>query len=124
MSFARRMRRTVRRRPAEEGQDQKVTVTSDGKATATFTNLVPTYGRLELVKKNASGTMADVTFTLTSTTDSSKTYTLTTGDNGYGVVVLPKGTYTLTEATLEAMQPMKAADGHHRRGQDHEPHRR
>lgn len=94
--------------PAEERQDQKVTVTSDGKATATFTNLVPTYGRLELVKKNASGTMADVTFTLTSTTDSSKTYTLTTGDNGYGVVVLPKGTYTLTEATLEGYAPMKA----------------
>lgn len=48
--------------------------------------------------------MANVTFTLTSTTDSSK-YTLTTGDNGYGVVVLPAGTYTLTEATPEAMRP-------------------
>ena len=30
--------------PAEEGQDQKVTVTSDGNVTATFTNLVPNYG--------------------------------------------------------------------------------
>ena len=95
--------------PAEEDQDQKVTVTSDGNVTATFTNVVPNYGRLELDKKNASGTaMANVTFTLTSTTDSSKTYTLTTGDNGYGVVVLPTGTYTLTEATPEGYAPMKA----------------
>lgn len=69
---------------------------------------MPNYGRLELDKKNASDTaMANVTFTLTSTTDSSK-YTLTTGDNGYGVVVLPAGTYTLTEATPEGYAPMKA----------------
>ena len=94
--------------PAEEGRAQIVTVTSGGKATATFTNVVPNYGRLELDKKNASDTaMANVTFTLTSTTDSSK-YTLTTGDNGYGVVALPKGTYTLTEATPEGYAPMKA----------------
>ena len=86
--------------PAEEGQAQKVTVTSGGKVTATFTNVVPNYGRLELDKKNASGTaMANVTFTLTNTEDSSKTYTLTTGSNGHGVVVLPTGTYTLTETT-------------------------
>ena len=94
--------------PAKEGQDQTVAVTSDGNVTATFTNLVPNYGRLELVKKNASGTMADVTFTLTSAADSSKTYTLTTGDNGYGVVALPAGTYTLTEAAQEGYAPMKA----------------
>ena len=110
--------------PAEEGQDQKVTVTSDGKATATFTNLVPTYGRLELVKKNASGTMADVTFTLTSEADSSKTYTLTTGDNGYGVVVLPADTYTLTETTPTGYVPMQERTVTINEGQDHEPHRR
>ena len=95
--------------PAEEGQAQIVTVTSGGKVTATFTNVVPNYGRLELDKKNASGTaMANVTFTLTNTEDSSKTYTLTTGSNGHGVVVLPTGTYTLTETTPAGYVPMKA----------------
>ncbi len=95
--------------PAEEGQAQIVTVTSNGKVTATFTNVVPNYGRLELDKKNVSGTaMANVTFTLTNTEDSSKTYTLTTGSNGHGVVVLPTGTYTLTETTPAGYVPMKA----------------
>ena len=95
--------------PAEEGWAQIVTVTSGGKVTATFTNVVPNYGRLELDKKNASGTaMANVTFTLTNTEDSSKTYTLTTGSNGHGVVVLPTGTYTLTETTPAGYVPMKA----------------
>ena len=95
--------------PAEEGQDQKITVTSGGNVTATFTNLVQNYGRLELEKKDASGTlMPNVTFTLTSTTDSNKTYTLTTESNGHDVVVLPADTYTLTETTPTGYAPMKA----------------
>ena len=87
-------------RPANEGAFQTVTVPIGGKPTLTFTNLVKNKGILEIDKVNASGAaLPGAAFTLTAS-DGETTYPLSLDANGHGVIVLPAGTYTLSETTV------------------------
>ena len=86
--------------PANEGTFQTVTVPIGGKPTLTFTNLVKNKGILEIDKVNASGAaLPGAAFTLTAS-DGKTTYPLSLDANGHGVIVLPAGTYTLSETTV------------------------
>ena len=86
--------------PANEGAFQSVTVPIGGKPTLTFTNLVENKGILEIDKVNASGAaLPGAAFTLTAS-DGETTYPLGLDANGHGVIVLPAGTYTLSETTV------------------------
>ena len=87
-------------RPANEGAFQTAIVTSGGNDTLTFTNLVENKGILEIDKVNASGAaLPGAAFTLTAS-DGETTYPLILDANGHGVIVLPAGTYTLSETTV------------------------
>ena len=86
--------------PANEGAFQTVTVPIGGKPTLTFTNLVKNKGILEIDKVNASGAaLPGAAFTLTAS-DGETTYPLGLDTKGHGVIVLPAGTYTLSETTV------------------------
>lgn len=87
--------------PANEGAFQTATVTSGGNDTLTFTNLVKNKGILEIDKVNASGAaLPGAVFTLTD--EDGNKYPLRLDTSGHGVIVLPAGTYTLSETTVPA----------------------
>lgn len=86
---------------ADNAKVQTATVTSGGNDTLTFTNLVKNKGILEIDKVNASGAaLPGAVFTLTD--EDGNKYPLRLDTSGHGVIVLPAGTYTLSETTVPA----------------------